>query len=349
MSANMIAPSTPSRRTGCRVTSAQSAASRTISTSPARSRTARYSGSARPACRMNHTGWHRLAPVRPQEAVVHARNAARGAFTVRSIPRRCGPRTGRPPARPAGAGSRPGASRGGIVRTPPGPPRGPRRNRAARNPGRRRSGATRPGRPTGPPGVRGGRQQAFLEAGPQPLEPRIHGRVEQPQRGEPGGHRGRVAGQRPRLVDRAGGRHQVEQSGPAPVAPTGMPPPMILPSTEVRRDAERACAPPRATRNPVITSSKTSSVPCRAVSSRSSSRNPGTGGTTPMFAATGSTITAATRPGLRSNRARTLAGSLYRASSVCAAASAVTPALAGSDSVASPEPACARSPSAWPW
>ena len=49
MSANRIAASTPSRLTGWSVTSAHRAASRVISTSVARSRIVRYSGSDRPA------------------------------------------------------------------------------------------------------------------------------------------------------------------------------------------------------------------------------------------------------------------------------------------------------------
>src|SRR5438034_225706 len=56
MSANMTAASTPWRRTGCRVTSAQSSGCAVTSKSEWRSRTARYSGSERPAWRMNHTG-----------------------------------------------------------------------------------------------------------------------------------------------------------------------------------------------------------------------------------------------------------------------------------------------------
>ena len=56
MSANRIAASTPRRRTGWSVTSAHSAGSRVISISVARSRILRYSGSARPAWRMNQTG-----------------------------------------------------------------------------------------------------------------------------------------------------------------------------------------------------------------------------------------------------------------------------------------------------
>ncbi len=56
MSANTIAASTSRRCTGCRLTSAHRAASPTISTRRARSRILRYSGSERPAWRMNQTG-----------------------------------------------------------------------------------------------------------------------------------------------------------------------------------------------------------------------------------------------------------------------------------------------------
>ena len=56
MSANMTAASTSCRRTGCSVTSAQSSGSFATSKNEWRSRIARYSGSERPAWRMNHTG-----------------------------------------------------------------------------------------------------------------------------------------------------------------------------------------------------------------------------------------------------------------------------------------------------
>ncbi len=56
MSANMIAASTPSRATGWSVTSVHRAASATICWRVARSRILRYSGSDRPAWRMNQTG-----------------------------------------------------------------------------------------------------------------------------------------------------------------------------------------------------------------------------------------------------------------------------------------------------
>ena len=56
MSLNRIAASTRCRRTGCRVISAASSGVRQASSIPVPPRTSRYSGSDRPACRMNHTG-----------------------------------------------------------------------------------------------------------------------------------------------------------------------------------------------------------------------------------------------------------------------------------------------------
>ena len=56
MSANITAASTSWRRTGCSVTSAHSSGFSATSKNEWRSRRARYSGSDRPACRMNHTG-----------------------------------------------------------------------------------------------------------------------------------------------------------------------------------------------------------------------------------------------------------------------------------------------------
>ena len=69
---------------------------------------------------------------------------------------------------------------------------------------------------------------------------------------------------------------------------------MILPR-QVRsgRTPASACAPPAAARNPEITSSKISTAPAARVISRKPDRNPPAGGTTPMFPAIGSTITAA--------------------------------------------------------
>ena len=56
MSANSTAASTPWRRTGWSVTSAQSSGVFATSKKEWRSRSSRYSGSDRPAWRMNHTG-----------------------------------------------------------------------------------------------------------------------------------------------------------------------------------------------------------------------------------------------------------------------------------------------------
>ncbi len=80
-----------------------------------------------------------------------------------------------------------------------------------------------------------------------------------------------------------------------PIAPIGRPPPITLPNA-VRSGVTSylAWAPPVSRRNPVITSSKISRAPTRSHSARRPSRNPGCGATTPMLAATGSTMTAAT-------------------------------------------------------
>ena len=56
MSENRMAASTPWRRTGCRVISVISSASKHACIMVFCARSARYSGSERPACRMNHTG-----------------------------------------------------------------------------------------------------------------------------------------------------------------------------------------------------------------------------------------------------------------------------------------------------
>ena len=94
-------------------------------------------------------------------------------------------------------------------------------------------------------------------------------------------------------------------------AAKGSPPPITLPSV-VRsgRMPKRACAPPRATRNPVITSSKMSTAPWRVQFSRSACRNPDRGSTRFMLPATGSTMTPAMSLPMRSNSAFTCAVSL---------------------------------------
>ena len=73
----------------------------------------------------------------------------------------------------------------------------------------------------------------------------------------------------------------------------------------------RSCMPPRATRHPVMTSSKIDTAPCFVHSATSASRNPGSGGTTPMLPTTGSTMTAAISPPRSAKSARSAATSLY--------------------------------------
>ena len=92
----------------------------------------------------------------------------------------------------------------------------------------------------------------------------------------------------------------------------------------------------------MITSSKISSAPTRSHSARRPSRNPGCGATTPMLAATGSTMTAATD----SSSSGTW---LYGTTSVSATAPAGTPAVPGIPSVATPLPPAASRASVAPW
>ena len=81
-----------------------------------------------------------------------------------------------------------------------------------------------------------------------------------------------------------------------PKAAHGKPPPITLPSV-VRSGVtfQRVCAPPYPIRNPVITSSKIRTLPLAVHRARRPPRKPSSGGITPMFAATGSTITQAIR------------------------------------------------------
>ena len=78
-------------------------------------------------------------------------------------------------------------------------------------------------------------------------------------------------------------------------AASGSPPPITLPN--VQRSGwtpKSGAAPERATRKPVITSSKIKSVPAASQADRNRVRYSGSGSTRPMFAATGSTMTQAT-------------------------------------------------------
>ena len=85
-----------------------------------------------------------------------------------------------------------------------------------------------------------------------------------------------------------------------------------------------------------MTSSKTSSAPLASQSARSASRNPGAGGTQPMFPATGSTRIAASPSPYRSTADATAVTSLYGATIVSAVTPDGTPGDDGIPSVASP-------------
>ena len=115
------------------------------------------------------------------------------------------------------------------------------------------------------------------------------------ERGDAGCHRQGVARERPGLVDRPGRRDHFHDLAPAAVgADRQAAADHLAQRRQVRLDAGRAPGRrPGATRKPVITSSKISSAPERAVISRSPGRKSASGGTTPMLPATGSTITAA--------------------------------------------------------
>ena len=109
----------------------------------------------------------------------------------------------------------------------------------------------------------------------------------------------RVAGHRACLVDRPRGRHALHQFAASAVRPDGQSPADDLAKRgQVGPDADTAPAPPRDRRgSPVMTSSKMSSAPSAEHRSRSPSRKPGRGATTPMLPTTGSTMSAAIRPG----------------------------------------------------
>jgi hypothetical protein len=68
-----------------------------------------------------------------------------------------------------------------------------------------------------------------------------------------------------------------------------------------------------------------------------------------MFAAHGSTITHAIASPSRSKARRVASRSLNGTTIVSATAPAVIPGVPGMPSVATPEPAAARSASEWPW
>ena len=92
-----------------------------------------------------------------------------------------------------------------------------------------------------------------------------------------------------------------------------------------------------------------SSAPWAAVMRRSPSVKPGAGGTTPMLPGDASVMSAAISLPRSAKAASTASRSLNGSTIVSAAISLGTPAESGSANVATPEPACARRESTWPW
>ena len=113
MSANITAASTSCRRTGCSVTSAVSSADRLTSKNACRSRIARYSGSERPACRMNHTGVRSTGSRRAARTSNGSTRPRLAADGERAACRPLGRLDARRPARRARS-----AARGSSSRTP---------------------------------------------------------------------------------------------------------------------------------------------------------------------------------------------------------------------------------------
>src|SRR6202044_2093610 len=125
-----------------------------------------------------------------------------------------------------------------------------------------------------------------------------------------------------------------------PNAPHGRPPTITLPNvTRSPRTRSSPYQPAPVTRNPVSTSSMMSSAPDASHSERSSSLNPGAGGTTPMLAGHASVITQAMSSPRAANSAVTASASLYGSTIVSAADAPVTPGVSGRPSVAPPDPA----------
>src|SRR5262249_17162850 len=187
------------------------------------------------------------------------------------------------------------------------------------------------------------------------VDPRVHLGRAGAQRGQARGGGQGVPRQRARLVDGPQRGHHVHHLPPPaqarpPKGPAGSPPPIPLPNV-IRSPAtpSRPYQPDLVTRNPVSTSSMMSSEPCSAASAASTSLNPGSGGTTPMFAGHASVIRHAIPGPCAANTPATAAVSLYGSPSVWAAAARGPRGLSGRANVAPPDPAAASSASTCPW
>ena len=145
-----------------------------------------------------------------------------------------------------------------------------------------------------------------------------------------------------------------------PIAPDGRPPPSVFASVTMSGTTPKcSTAPPAATVSPVFTSSKIRTIPWRSVSSRTASRYPGSGSTTPRFIIAASMITqAGRRPSAasRSIRRSIAAASLNGTTTVMSTTACGIPAPYASESRSS---RCPKRPystpietitvSWWPW
>ena len=131
-----------------------------------------------------------------------------------------------------------------------------------------------------------------------------------------------------------------------PYAPTGIPPPIILPYV-IRSGCilKYPLAPVSPNLKPVITSSKIRSALLSSHSFLRPLRKPSLGSTTPILADTGSTITQAISSLFSSKSFLTLSKSLYTAVRVSLTQLAGTPLLSGIPAVITPLPAFTRSAS----
>ena len=243
---------------------------------------------------------------RPRRVERQPSDAGRGDGAARRRPhrsprarRRCGPARRRSPRRRRAPSPRPRpAWRGRTRRRRRRRSAGPTRSRPAAGRRRRRSrpACRRPGTAAGnPAAAQASRSSAARwRARAEQLHVRRRGRAA-PSAASPAAVASGLPASVPAWNTGPSGDSVSITSRRPPTAPIGRPPPMTLPNV-VRSGVTSylAWAPPSSRRNPVITSSNTSSAPTRSHSARSPSRNPAAGATTPMLAATGSTITAAT-------------------------------------------------------
>ena len=205
--------------------------------------------------------------------------------------------------------------------------------------------------PTATPAVAAASRSPTSRRAPVASRASYRSGAEQPEGGDAGGHRQRVPRERAGLVDGPDGRDEVHEVGPAAVGADRHPAADDLAEDrQVGADAVAALGAAGADPEPGdhLVEDRAARRPRRSARG-AARRKPAAGGITPALATTGSTMTAAIRPGWAANAASTAAGSLKGTTIVAAAVCAGTPALPGMASVATPEPASTSSPSLWPW